>query len=423
MIRDTAAQDRVLARPARRLDRRWLAGGAAAALLLTLVAFTARGWLSGERSFGGDRVRIAEVKRGTLVRDIAADGRIVSANSPTLYAVAAGTVTLRVTAGDAVKQGQPLAEIDSPELKSKLAQEQATLAGVEAETGRAELQVLQGRATADKLVDQAEIDRQTAARELELTEKGHRAGALPRIDVLRAQDGLKKAEIALVHARKDRDLQGRGLGFDLRTKRLELDRQRAVAAELQRQVDALTIRSPVDGQVGQVLIAQRANVAANAPILSVVDLTAFELEIKVPESFARDLAIGMPAEIRAVNRLFGGKVRSVSPEVVNGEVVSRLQFVGDKPAGLRQNQRLSARILLDEKPNALMVERGPFMETGGGNTAYIVHDGVAERRPLQTGVASLDAVEILSGADVGDRIVVSGADAFGDAERVRISGE
>ncbi len=151
--------------------------------------------------------------------------------------------------------------------------------------------------------------------------------------------------------------------------------------------------------------------AASAPVLSVVDLTAFELEIKVPDSFARDLAIGMPAEISAGVKKYAGRVRSVSPEVVNGEVASRLEFVGDKPAGLRQNQRLTARILLDEKANVLMVERGPFLEAGGGHVAYLVRDGVAERRPIRTGAASLDAVEILSGAAAGDRIVVSGADA------------
>ena len=83
------------------------------------------------------RVRIAEVTRGDLVRDISADGRVIAANSPTLYAIAGGTVTLHVVAGDVVKQGQALAEIDSPELRSKLAQEQATLASLEAEASRA----------------------------------------------------------------------------------------------------------------------------------------------------------------------------------------------------------------------------------------------------------------------------------------------
>jgi HlyD family secretion protein len=272
-------------------------------------------------------------------------------------------------------------------------------------------------------VDQAAIDRQTAARELERNQHGFELGVVSEIDLLRAKDNLRKAEVAQAHAIQDAELQGEGLGFDLRTKRQIVDRQRAVVRELTRQVDALVIRSPVEGQVGQVMVAQRASIAVNEPVLSVVDLTAFEVEFQVPESFARDLGIGMPADIRAASSHYQATVRSVSPQVVNGEVVGRLQFVGETPAGLRQNQRLSARILLDEKPDALMVERGPFLESAGGRYAYFVADGMAERRPLETGVASLDAVEILSGARAGDRIVISGSDAFGEAGRVRLSGQ
>lgn len=426
MIRDTSATDRPLSTTTARRTRRWMALGAVgvgAAAVVAAGLLAARGWLAGERSVDADRIRIAEVRHGDLVRDITADGRVTAANSPMLYAVAAGTIALDVVAGDEVKKGQALATVSSPELKSQLAQETVTLSGLEAEVGRASLDIDQARAAAKKQVDQAEIDRQTADREVQRNREAYEAGALPELDLLRSQDALKKADIALGHARKDSSLQGKGLGFDLKTKRLALERQREVVRELTRQVDELVIRSPVDGQVGQVLVAQRANVAANAPVLTVVDLTAFELEIKVPDSYARDLAIGMPAEITSAGKKYPGRVRSVSPEVVNSEVASRIQFVGDMPGGLRQNQRLTARILLDEKKDVLMVERGPFLDSGGGNVAYIVRDGIAERRSIRTGVSSLDAVEILSGAQVGDRIVVSGSDSFGDAERIRIAGE
>jgi HlyD family secretion protein len=421
MIRDTSAQDRPRA-PARRLPRAWLVFAAGAVALLALSAYATRGWLAGEHSVDSTRVRIATVERGMLVRDLTVDGRVTAANSPTLYAVATGTVDLKVVAGDAVAAGQILAEVDSPELTSRLAQEQATLQSLETEAGRAELDVRQGRAAARMQVDQAEIDRQTAVRELERNQRGFELGVVAEIDLLRASDSLRKAEVALAHAVQDAELQSEGLGFDLRTKRQIVDRQGALVQELSRQVDALVIRSPVDGQVGQVLATHRASIAANVPVLTVVDLTAFEVEFRVPESFARDLGIGMPARINAAGSSYDAQVRSVSPQVVNGEVVGRLTFVGAVPQGLRQNQRLSGRIVLDEKPDTLMVERGPFVEAGGGRFAYFVRDGVAERRPLETGVASLDAVEILSGAQAGDRIVVAGLDALGDAGRVRLAG-
>ena len=424
MIRDTSAQDRVLsstqARPA---WRRWVWPAAGGALLLAGIVFAARGWLAGTSSVDGARLRIAEVTRGDLVRDIAADGRVIAANSPTLYAVAGGVVTLKVVAGDKVTQGQPLAEIDSPELRSKLAQEQTTLAGLEAEASRATLDASVTRANAQKALDQAGIERQAAERTLQRYQRGFEGGAVPQVDVLEAQDNLRKAEIALAHARKDAGLQGQGAGLDARNKQLLAERQRAVVAEVQRQVDALTLRAPFDGQVGQIQAVQRSNVAINAPVLSVVDLSVFEVEIKVPESFARDLAIGMPAQVAGPGGTLDAQVSAVSPEVVNGEVAARLRFKAAQPPGLRQNQRLSARILLDTRKNVLMVERGPFLEQGGGNSAYVMDGGSAVRRAIRTGASSLDAVEILDGAKEGDRIVVSGADAFGDSQKVRISGE
>ncbi|WP_425482221.1 efflux RND transporter periplasmic adaptor subunit [Cognatiluteimonas profundi] len=380
--------------------------------------------MGGSHSYDASRVRIAEVKRGDLVRDISAEGRVIAANSPTLYAIAGGTVTLHVVAGDVVKQGQALAEIDSPELRSQLAQEEATLASLEAEASRAALDAQLARSTARKLLDQAEIDRVAAQRDLERNERGFAGGAVPQIEVARAQDNLKKSDIGVEHAREDLGLQGRGASLDTRNKHLLADRQRAIVDELKRQVDALTLRAPFDGQVGQVQVAQRANVAVNAPVLSVVDLSRFEVEIKVPESFARDLGIGMPAQLTSGSgQPYPGAVSAVSPEVVNGEVTARLRFADKQPPGLRQNQRLSARIVLGTRRNVLMVERGPFVDQDGGRFAYVMDGDLAVRRAIRTGVSSLNAVEILDGLRPGDRVVVSGSDLFADAKQVRISGE
>lgn len=426
-IRDTAAQDRPVAATSSSASKRrrpWLLAGAAGVGTIALAAWLLSGWSAGGRSVDASRVRISEVKRGDLVRDISADGRVIAANSPTLYAIAAGTVTLKVVAGDVVKQGQALAEIDSPELRSKLAQEQATLASLEAEAGRSELDAQLARSNARKAYDQAQIERTAAIRDLERQQRGFEGGAVAQVDVARAQDELKKADIGLAHAREDAGLQGQGAGLDTRNKRLLADRQRAVVIETQRQVDALTLRAPFDGQVGQVQIAQRANVAANAPVLSVVDLAVFEVEIKVPESFARDLGIGMPAQITSgAGEPYAAQVSAVSPEVVNGEVTSRLRFTGKQPPGLRQNQRLSARIVLDTRRNVLMVERGPFLEQSGGRFAYVVDGSRAVRRPIQAGASSLSAVEIVSGVQPGERVVVSGSDQFDNAESIRLSGE
>jgi len=421
MIRDTSAQDQTLSSHAAPAPwKRWLWPAVAALVVLLATGFAARAWLGASRSFDSARVRVAEVTRGDMVRDIAADGRVIAANNPVLYAISAGNVDLKVVAGDVVKQGQELAVIDSPELRSKLAQEQATLAGLQAEASRATLDATLARATAQKDTDQAVIERQAAVRDLERYKRGFDGGAVPQVDVAKAEDTVKKSDIQLEHARKDAMLKAQGADLDARNKRLLADRQRSVVTEVERQVDALTLRAPFDGQVGQVQATQHTNVVANAPILGVVDLSRFEIEIKVPESFARELSIGMPAQLTGGSGQFAGEISAVSPEVVAGEVNARIRFADKQPQGLRQSQRMQARVLLDTRRNALKIERGPFVEQGNGY-AYVMDGSSAVRRPVKLGVSSLGEVEILSGLQPGDRVVVSGSDLFGDAERVSIN--
>jgi HlyD family secretion protein len=419
MIRDTSAQDRRI--EAAPHTRRWIAIGAVAAVVVVALIWvvpTVARLVSAGSSVSSASVRIAAVKRGTLTRDISAQGKVVAAVSPTLYATAAGIVTLDAHAGDKVEKDQVLAVVYSPELTNKLEQEQATLNSLGIEVERTSIDNRQKQLTAKKTFDQAEIDRQTAAREVDRNERGFKAGAIPEINVLRAKDALAKAELEVSHAQADARLLDETLAFELKTKHLALDKQQLLVAELTRQVDQLKVRSPVAGQVGQLLVQQKANVAANAGLLTVIDLSALEVELQVPEVFAHDLAIGMPAEIQEGAQKYRGELSAVSPEVVDGQVVARVRFADDKPAGLRQNQRLSTRILIDEHPDVLMVERGPFVDSGAGRVAYVVRNGVAERTAIQVGATSLNAVELVSGVREGDKIVISGTDAFNGAQKV-----
>jgi HlyD family secretion protein len=422
MIRDTSATDRVIAAP-KASRRRTALVAAAVVVLLLLTGFAVpsmQRWLSASRSVSGERLRVAEVRRGTLVRDVSAQARVVAAVAPTLYAPAAGTVTFRVRAGDTVARDQVLAVLASPELESQRDRERATLESLEVEVSRARIQNKQAQLTARRTADQAEVDLAAAEREWQRAEQAFSKGAMSKVDYLTAKDNLRKAELSNGHAQQDAKLQAESLAFELRTRELALERQRVVVAELERQVDSLAVRAPVDGQVANLAVADRANVPLNQALLTVVDLSALELEIRVPESFADDLGLGMHAEIRYGDRDLPGTVSSVAPEVVEGQVTGRIRFAGAQPAGLRQNQRLTTRILIEERPNVLIVDRGPFLDADGGRVAYVVDDGVATRRPIEVGAGSLAAVEIVSGLAEGEHVIVSSTAEFEGADKVLI---
>ena len=421
MIKDTSGQDRVIATAATGGSRRrllWIGGGLAG---LAAIVFLLSGWLGSSRSVDISRLRIAEVTRGTLVRDASVNGRVVAAVSPTLYSPAASTVTLKIRAGDKVRKGDLLAVLDSPDLSNQLAREQATLAQLEAQVARQRILAEKQRLLARRDADEAEVARLGAERILTRTEGGFKAGAIAEVDYLRAQDALKSAEIRARQASQASQLEIKDVALETSTRVSELQRQRLAVADMQRRVDELNVRSPVDGVVGTLSVADRTVVAANTALMTVVDLSRLEVELEIPESYADDLGLGMNVEVNIGSTQATGKLSALSPEVVRNQVLARVRFDGQQPAGLRQSQRLTARILIEEKPDVLMLPRGPFVENEGGRAAYVMDGDVAVRRPIQIGATSVSAVEIVSGLQASERVVVSGTDTFEDAERVSIN--
>ncbi len=420
LIPDTSGQDRVVepTPPGSRRRLALIAGAALVALILAMPMVLR--WVGAERSVAADRLRFAIVERGTLVRDAPVQGRVVAAVSPTLYAPVAGTVTLRAQAGRTVATGELLAQIDSPELENELARQRATLEELEVEVGRQRIASARQELETRRNAESSELALTAAQREQARAEDGWSKGTIPQVDLLRARDVAEEARIAAVHAQRDAELGVEAIRLELRARELQLSRQRLLVADLERRVGELSVRSPVDGMVGNVAVVDRAVVAGGSPLLTVVDLRHLEVELEVPESFADDVGIGMSAEVRIGTAVVAGTVTSVSPEVVGNQVLVRVGFAGDRPDGLRQNQRVSARIVFEELPDVLTLTRGPFVEAGGGRVAYVVEGDQAVRRPIRLGAASVAAVEVLEGLAAGDQVVIGGSDHFENAERVHL---
>ena len=407
MIRDTSATDTIL-KPARGKNlRRYGIAGAAVAIAVLLAWPALSRFSMTTQSVALERLRLGTVARGKFVSDVSVQGRVIAAVSPTLYSPAIGRVTLKVQAGDAVKQGQVLALIESPEITNEHAREQQNLARQRIDT--------RSRALANRqTVDLAQVTVAAAERELKRAEDAHAAGAISRAEVDRRADEVATAQVRFRHAQEEAKLNDESVG-------LELSRQQLLVENLKRRVDELTVRAPVAGVVGTVAVTDRAAVAPNQPLLAVVDLSAYEIEILVPESYAKALGLGMGAEIGYGTQRLPGKLSALSPEVTNNQVVARVRFDGEVPTDLRQNQRVNVRVVLDERDGILMVSRGPFYEAGAGRSAFVLSDGVARRVPIRTGATSVSAIEILEGLQEGQQVVISGAEGFGEAESLLVN--
>ena len=383
---------------------------------------TVQRWANASVSVPIDRVRTATVQRGDLVRDVSVQGRVVAAVSPTLYASASGTITLEVDAGERVLEGQVLASVVSPELTNTLQQAESSFEQRKMELERQRIESRQLALEKRKAADLADIALVAAKSEKRRADEANRLGVIPEIDFEKAQDDLRNAELAYQHAVADADLFDERLAFELRASEFDVSRQELSVADLRRQVDDLAIKSPVSGIVGDLLVAQKEAVSRDTPVMAVVDLSRFEVDAQIPESYADDLVIGMSAEVLVGGERYLAQLVAVSPEIANNQVASRLRFIGDTPVNLRQNQRLTARVLLDEHNDVMLVQRGQFLDSGGGRIAYIVNDdGVARKRQIETGARSLGAVEIVAGLQPGDTIVISNLDAFRSAETVLLT--
>lgn len=422
-IADTSAQD-IQLQPKSKRNRNIVSAGTLLVVmtLIWMALPSFQRWSSASVTVPLERIRIASVVRADLVRDVSVQGRVVAAVSPTLYATAPGRITLLVEAGANVEKGEILATIDSPELASRLRQVQARLDQQSMELERQRIESRQSALDKRKAADLADVELVAANREKRRADAAHERRVISIIDFEKAQDDLRKAELAHQHAVADAGLFAERLAFEIKASELSRDRQQMIVADLQRQVDDLSISSPVSGIVGDLLVSQRAAVSRDTPVMAVVDLSQFVIDALVPESYADDLAIGMHAEILVAGKVYAGQLVAVSPEIVANQVRSRIRFSDEMPGNIRQNQRLTTRILLEERPAVLTLQRGQFLESGGGRIAYLVHDeGFAERREIKIGGRSLSAVEIESGLEEGDNVIISSIDQFGGADRIYIS--
>lgn len=421
MIQETNSMDQILTKGPGLSRRTKVLLAMAGALIVAFVLLwpALRRWSRAEQSVDLSRLQIATVVRGDLERDVSAQGRIVAANHPKLYSPSQGIVTLAVKPGESVRAGQVLATIASPDLQTQLAQERSRLQSLESELARTGLSTRQQNQEDEQTAKLRRVRLEAARRDLERAETLRADGLLNVVDYERAKDALRVAEVELEQSQDGGKLARQARDFEILDRRRQIERQRLVVADLERQVGELTLRAPFDGMVATIDVQDRDAVAPNAPVLTVVDLSQFEVEALIPESYADEATPGTPAVVSFGGRDYEAELTSVSPEVRASQVQGTVKLKS-LPPGLRQGQRVNVRLVFEKRPNVLKVQRGPFLEGGGGHQAYVLADGLATLRPIEVGATSVSEVEITGGLQEGDQILLSDMEQFNGAKTVLV---
>ena len=423
MIEGTDAQDKVI-QPAP-VYRKWLIVGGLVLVVVAVVLLTLpmmSRWFQADLSVSAERVRIGTVTRQDLVHDVSVQAVVVAGDSPTLYSEHAGNIQLDVKVGDRVGPQQVVAQLANPEIHNLVDQEKSNYSRLAIEVEREEILNKQQSLENQRALDIATVQLTAAKREARRAAIAHSSDAISDIDLETANDELTSAQFTFDHAKSFLALDQERMDFELRTKRLSLERQGLMVENLERQAEELLIRSPVAGIVGNIDVDQRTNIMPGQKIMTIVDVSLFELDAQVPQSYADDIEIGMRSEVVIEGINHGATVTSISPEILDNQVLVRMKFEGETPVDLRRNQRVNTRIVLREIPDVLVVPRGQFLSSGGGRIAYVVDDeSIARRTSIQTGAQGSSSIEITQGLSAGDRIILSNTESFQDYASILIT--
>jgi HlyD family secretion protein len=422
LIRTTAAQDVVRATSTRTWYRRknlYFVAGAVVGLTLILT-WLARTWTHSGHVVSIQSLEVATVTRGDFVQDVAARGTVIAAVSPTLSSTAPGTVTYLVHAGDRVAKGEVLARLASPELENQYEREQTTLASMDAALAQQRIELRQQLLDNRQRADLAAVTMSQQLRELERLQAAWALHVISEHRYEAAYDTYSIARLSYEHANQNARLERERIMLELRTRELARNAQALLVDGLERRLQALTVRSPVDGMVADLAQPDQSHVGSSMPLVTVIDLSALAIQFQVAESFASGIKPGLPADITLEGQTVHGVVTEVSPDVRDGWVTGRAKFVGGQPAGLRQNEQAAVRIVMGEHNDVLKVERGAFLDPTT-RFVYVIRGNEATRTPVELGAASVAEIEVLRGLAAGDRVVISDSQDFDGAPQLRIS--
>ena len=188
-------------------------------------------------------------------------------------------------------------------------------------------------------------------------------------------------------------------------------------------VEALTIRAPMDGQL-TALDAEVGQSKASGPVMGQVNSAdRFKLTAQVDEFYLGHVTAGQVTLFNTDGRDYRAHVSKVYPQVTNGTFKADFYFDGAVPSGIHVGQAIDLKVELGGASRAVMLPNGPFYQDTGGNWVFVVTpDGKsAMRRNVRLGRRNPDFVEVVEGLKPGERVIVSGYEAYLKMDRVEFS--
>ncbi|MDB5933140.1 MAG: transporter permease [Massilia sp.] len=402
--------------------RRRLKLAVGVALLATLCATAWAVNRAVRPSIGAADIRVAEVRRGAIANTINASGVVIPVHEE-LVSSPFQTHIAKVHAklGQQVKAGELLLQLDDKAIRLALDSVQEQLAQQDNRILGLTLEMEQKRKQLVSSIELLEVDLQSTQAKWQRYQLLRKSGAVSGEDMLTAELNVKRTEIQL---RQQRELIEDGK----RATRSSIDGARLQQAILRKQLEQqqqllaqASVRAPFAGMLTSLTSEEGASVATGQLVAKVSELNNYRVEATLSDFHARSLETGQAVRVEQNGKQLAGRVQTILPEIQNGAI--KLLVALDQPNDpqLRNKMRVDVNIVTEQKTGALVVDSGAAFNGRGRQDAFLLQDGVARKHVVELGASDGQAVEIVAGAKLGDRIIVSDIARFRDADSIRIS--
>jgi HlyD family secretion protein len=365
---------------------------------------------------------IDTVQRGSMIRQVRGSGALAPEDIRWIPAATSGRVErILLRPGTEVSPEAVILELSNPALDQELHDAQLKVKSAEASLANLRVQLenshLQQQASTaiieaefKKASLQAEINAQLAEKQL-VSSLTVQQSKLDK-DLLASRLDIAKQQLA-----KDSE----SMTARLSVQQSDLDQIRAVMRLKQRQVNELHVRAGLAGVLQIVPVEVGQQVGPGTNLARVANPSRLKAELKIAETQAKDIQIGQPVSIDTRNGLVDGRVVRIDPSVQNGTVTVDVSLDGALPKGSRPDLTVDGTIELERLTDVLFVGRpAQGQEQSLVALFKLGSDGTATRTQAKIGRMSVDKMELLSGLNAGDQVVLSDMSDWDGFDRVRL---
>jgi HlyD family secretion protein len=366
---------------------------------------------------------IDTVRRGTMVREVRGNGSLVPENQRLVSALTAGRVDrVLVRPGTRVEASTLLIEMSNPDVQLQAldAERQVKLAEADLASLRASLETQ--RLAAVSAVAGVHAELREAERAVRVAETLAQQGLASTMETERARDRAEEVRARDESERRRLDVVTDALRAQLDLRRLEVERLGAIARFQQERVTSMRVRAGAAGVVQELALEPGQWVNPGQLLARVAGQERLKAVVRVPETDARDLTLGLSAVVDTRNGTVRAHVSRVDPAVQNGTVAVDLAFDAALPKGARPDLSVDATIQIDRIENTLYVGR-PAQGGSESETRLfrLDPDGRgATRVPVRLGRGSASTIEVRGGLKEGDRVILSEMTQWDTSDRVRL---